>query len=110
MAPERRLRVEVVWAQRERQTLVELAVPPGTTAAAAVEQSGIRARHPEIPFDAQLGIHGQVVEAGRVLAEGERVEIYRPLPADPKDTRRRLAREGRTMGRPATVGTRRAAQ
>ena len=99
MAPEQQLQIEVVWAQRERQTVVALAVPPGTTAGAAVERSGIRARHPEIPPHAPLGIHGRVVAAGRELADGDRVEIYRPLPADPKETRRRLAREGRTMGR-----------
>jgi putative ubiquitin-RnfH superfamily antitoxin RatB of RatAB toxin-antitoxin module len=99
MAPERSLRIEVVWAQRERQTLIALAVPPGTTAGGAVEQSGIRARHPEIPSQAPIGIHGRVVAASCELADGDRVEIYRPLPADPKETRRRLAREGRTMGR-----------
>ena len=99
MAAERQLRIEVAWAQCERQTLIELAVPPGTTAGTAVELSGIRARHPEIPLHAPLGIHGRVVAANRELADGDRVEIYRPLPADPKETRRRLAREGRTMGR-----------
>jgi len=99
MAAERSLRIEVVWAQREHQTLIALAVPPGTTAGAAVEQSGIRARHPEIPAHAPLGIHGRVVVASCALADGDRIEIYRPLPADPKETRRRLARQGRTMGR-----------
>jgi len=49
-----------------------------------------------------LGIHGRTVSPERVLADGDRVELYRRLPADPKETRRRLAREGRTMGR--TVG------
>ena len=108
MVPERRLHVEVAWAEREQQTVIELAVPPGTTAGAAVEQSGIRTRNPQIPAQAPVGIHGRVVAAGRELADGDRVEIYRPLPADPKETRRRLAREGRTMGPTGAAGGRRA--
>jgi putative ubiquitin-RnfH superfamily antitoxin RatB of RatAB toxin-antitoxin module len=92
------LAIEVVWAERDRQTLLALAVPPGTTAARAVELSGIRERHPGIPVDAPLGVHGRTVPGSHVLSAGDRVELYRPLPADPKETRRRLAREGRTMG------------
>lgn len=91
--------VSVVYAERDRQTLIELAVPAGTTAAAAVALSGIRGRHPGIAPDAPLGIHGRLVPPGRPLVEGDRVELYRPLPADPKETRRQLARAGRTMGR-----------
>jgi hypothetical protein len=93
------LAIAVVYAERDRQTLIELRVPAGTTAAAAVELSGIRSRHPGIAPDAPLGIHGRLVPPDRALAAGDRVELYRPLPADPKETRRQLAREGRTMGR-----------
>lgn len=92
--------VSVAWAERDRQTVVELKVPLGTTAAEAVERSQIRARHPGIPPETPLGIHGRLVAPAMVLAAGDRVELYRPLPADPKEQRRRLAREGRTMGRP----------
>jgi uncharacterized protein len=91
------IRVEVAYAERERQTLIALEVPAGTSAAEAVARSGIRARHPGIPADATLGIFGRAVAPGAALAAGDRVELYRPLPADPKDRRRRLAREGRTM-------------
>jgi hypothetical protein len=91
--------VSVAYAERDRQTVIELMVPAGTTAAEAVERAGIRERHPGIASDAPLGIFGRKVAAGTVLAAGDRVELYRPLPADPKDTRRRLAREGRTMGK-----------
>jgi putative ubiquitin-RnfH superfamily antitoxin RatB of RatAB toxin-antitoxin module len=90
--------IEVVYAERDRQTLLALTVPAGTTAEQAVASSGIRQRHEGIPPDAALGVHGRVVPPTYVLAPGDRVELYRPLPADPKDTRRRLAREGRTMG------------
>jgi putative ubiquitin-RnfH superfamily antitoxin RatB of RatAB toxin-antitoxin module len=106
---ERPIRVAVVYAERDRQTLIELEVPDGTTAAEAVTRAAIRQAHPGIPADAALGIHGRLVRPEQVLAAGDRVELYRPLPADPKETRRRLAREGRTMGgrgprRPARTG------
>jgi uncharacterized protein len=90
--------IEVAYAERDRQTLLALTVPAGTTAEQAVALSGIRQRHAGIPPDAALGVHGRVVPPAHVLAPGDRVELYRPLPADPKETRRRLAREGRTMG------------
>lgn len=98
-APRASLRVEVAYAERDRQTLLALTVPSGTTAAQAVRLSGIRERHPGIAADTTLGVFGRAVAADHVLADGDRVELYRALPADPKDTRRRLAREGRTMGR-----------
>lgn len=90
--------IEVAYAERERQTVLALVVPPGTTAATAVELSGIRGVHAGIAADAPIGVHGRLVAPGHVLQAGDRVELYRPLPADPKETRRRLAREGRTMG------------
>ena len=92
------IRVAVAYAERDRQTLIEVEVPQGTTAAEAVARSAIRLRHPGIPADAALGIHGRLVKPGQVLEAGDRVELYRPLPADPKERRRALAREGRTMG------------
>jgi putative ubiquitin-RnfH superfamily antitoxin RatB of RatAB toxin-antitoxin module len=92
------IRIEVAYAERALQTLIELEVPAGTTAGAAVALSRIRERHAGIPLDAALGIFGRVVRPEQLLAAGDRVELYRPLPADPKDMRRKLAREGRTMG------------
>jgi putative ubiquitin-RnfH superfamily antitoxin RatB of RatAB toxin-antitoxin module len=94
-----RLRVSVAYAEPARQTLIELEVAAGTTVAAAIAASGIHARHPGIPTTAAVGIHGLAATPATVLEDGDRVELYRPLPADPKETRRRLAREGRTMGR-----------
>ena len=95
----REIAVSVAYAERDRQTVVELVVPEGTTAAEAIARSAIHERHPGIPAGAALGIYGRRVAGGTVLAAGDRVELYRPLPADPKETRRRLAREGRTMGK-----------
>ncbi len=93
------IRVSVAYAERDRQTVIELEVSAGTTVAAAIEHSAIRTAHPGIPADAALGIFGELVRPERVLAAGDRVELYRKLPADPKDTRRALARRGETMGR-----------
>ena len=89
------LRIAVAFAGRERQSVIELAVPAGTTAAQAVERSGIRARHPEIDATAPLGIWGRVVAPDAALADGDRVEIYRPLAQDPKEARRQRARSAR---------------
>lgn len=82
--------VEVVYALPGDQLLVELSVAPGTTAREAIAQSGILARFPRIDPDRQkMGIFGRVVKADAVLQAGDRVEIYRPLIADPKEARRR---------------------
>jgi len=91
--------VSVAYAERDRQTVIDLVVPPGTTAAEAVARSGIRSRHPGIAAGAPLGVWGRIVLPTAVLEDGDRVELYRGLPADPKEQRRRLAKEGRTMGR-----------
>lgn len=94
------VRVEVVYARPERQALHKLRVPRGTTAREAVKLSGIRGEFPEIDLDnVPLGIFGKKIKTDEALREGDRVEIYRPLKADPREVRRRLAAEGKTMGR-----------
>ena len=98
MADER-IDVEVAWATPARQLIVPVAVPVGTTAAEAVRLSGIeRAVGEEGLADRPLGVFGKRVKPERVLVEGDRVEIYRPLKADPKVVRRELAAMGKTMG------------
>ncbi|MCJ7556536.1 MAG: RnfH family protein [Gammaproteobacteria bacterium] len=92
--------VEVAYALPEKQTLLALQVPVNTTVMQAVERSGILAIHPEIDLARQkLGIFGRLAKPSEALLPGDRVEIYRPLKADPKEVRRRLAAEGKTMGR-----------
>lgn len=86
------LRVEVVYALRDRQVLLTLEVEEGTTARQAVERSGVLQRFPEIDLArAGLGIFGRVVAPDTRLRDGDRVEIYRSLIADPKDARRTRA-------------------
>lgn len=85
--------VEVVYALPEWQSLVALTVPHGTTARTAVALSGLQQAHPDMDATPnKLGIFGKRVSADTVLNNGDRVEIYRELTADPKEARRRRAR------------------
>lgn len=91
--------VEVAYALPERQTLLRLTVPEGTTAEEAIRRSGILERHPEIDLGGvnKIGIFAKPVPLTRVLRAGDRVEIYRPLIADPKAVRKQRAEEGKRM-------------
>ena len=92
--------VEVAYATPGRQVVIPVDVPPGTTAVEAIERSGICQQFPDIdPISARIGIFGHVVQWDQELQEQDRVEIYRPLLVDPKEVRRKLALEGKTMGR-----------
>ena len=92
MAAETALVVELVYALPGEQCVVELKVAPGTTAVQAIRRSGLLERHPEIDLGAnRIGIHGRLVRGDTVLNAADRIEIYRPLVADPKQTRRRRA-------------------
>ena len=89
------IRVEVAYAKPERQLIVTLDVPQGTTALDAVRQSNIAAEFPEIDIDKDpMGIFSRPLDGkGRpapdeyVMSAGDRVEIYRPLLIDPKAAR-----------------------
>lgn len=91
------MRVEVAYARPEVQLILPLEVPAGTRAMAAIEASRIAEQIPGLDLArAVIGVFGQVVSHDRVLEEGDRVEIYRPLPLDPKLARRaRVARRKR---------------
>jgi uncharacterized protein len=92
MAADGAIGVEVVYALPDEQRVVKLEVARGTTAGEAVRLSGLLESYPEIdPATARIGIHGRVVTREAVLNDGDRVEIYRPLIADPKQARRRRA-------------------
>jgi putative ubiquitin-RnfH superfamily antitoxin RatB of RatAB toxin-antitoxin module len=94
-------RVEVVYALPDRQRAVFVARTAGMTAMDAVTASGLLEEFPELAGGRRLdlGVFGQLVAASHVLADGDRVEIYRALKADPREMRRRLAAQGLTMGR-----------
>jgi hypothetical protein len=93
--------VEVAYALPDRQALVRVKLSDGLTAIGAVEASGLLRTHEELRGRAlDLGIFGRRVPPGEPLRDGDRVEVYRPLMADPREARRRLAAEGRTKGTP----------
>ncbi|WP_041523700.1 RnfH family protein [Gilvimarinus agarilyticus] len=95
--------VEVAYALPDRQTILEVLVEPGTTAFQAVERSGIVREYPELDIEsAKMGIFGQALGTKGLkppreheLQAGDRVEIYRPLQADPKEVRRRRAEKAK---------------
>ena len=92
------INVEVVYALPHEQALVKLKLPQGATVAEAVQASGIADRHPEVDLAKnKLGIFGKLTKADAVLRDRDRVEIYRPLIADPKEVRRKRAEEGKVM-------------
>ncbi|PSL12665.1 hypothetical protein CLV44_11624 [Marinobacterium halophilum] len=88
------MRVEVAYALPHEQKIISLQVEDDCTVQQAVVRSGIVELFPEIdPAATPMGIFGKAVKdpATTVLKEGERVEIYRPLIADPKEVRARRA-------------------
>jgi hypothetical protein len=85
------IEVEVVYAAEDRQVLLTVAVPKGATIRAALLKSGIGAEFPELDLvGCPVGIFGKVIAdpESRVVMAGDRIEIYRPLLADPKEVRR----------------------
>ena len=87
--------VSVIYAEPEHAFMVELFLPKGATVADAIERSGIRETLPGIDIrDDRLGIFARRVTPETVLHHGDRVEIYRALLIDPKEARRKRARDG----------------
>ncbi len=93
-----KIHIELVYALPHEQTLLKLDVPVGTTITEGVKLSGILNKHPEIDLEkSKFGIFGKLSKADAVLRERDRIEIYRPLIADPKEVRRKRAEEGKVM-------------
>ena len=91
------MKVWVCYSPREREVVeVVLELSAGATVAAAIKQSGLTEKHPEMDLQTHaLGVWGRKARLGQVLAEGDRVEIYRPLRVDPKVARReRFQKQG----------------
>jgi putative ubiquitin-RnfH superfamily antitoxin RatB of RatAB toxin-antitoxin module len=89
-------RVEVVYATPATQRRYAVDVREGATVRDAVEQSGVLREFPQIDLARErVGIHGRLAALDEALREGDRVEILRPLVADPKTVRRRRAQRGR---------------
>lgn len=95
--------IEVAYALPDRQKIVELQVPVGTTAREAVQLSNITSFFPDLNvaaaplgiFGNELGTRGLAAAEEYQVREGDRIEIYRPLIADPKEVRRQRAEEAK---------------
>ncbi|MDR2187281.1 MAG: RnfH family protein [Azonexus sp.] len=93
-----RLAIEVCYALPERQEVVPLALPQDATLGEALTASGLLVKYPEISLDKnRFGIYGKLSKTDAALRDRDRVEIYRPLTADPKAIRRQRAAAGKTV-------------
>ena len=92
--------VAVCYALPDARFLVQLEVAAGTTIVQASAASGVLGRFPEIDLARnKLGVFGKLKSADTVLRDGDRIEIYRPLQADPMESRRRRARHKAAAGK-----------
>jgi len=90
--------VEVAYARPDQQVLIPVRLPAGATVEEAIRRSGVLERFPEIDLTRnKVGIWSKLSKLDTPLRDRDRVEIYRPLIADPKEVRRKRAEEGKTM-------------
>ena len=93
-----KINIEVVYALPDEQVLFRQQLPEGITVAEAIRLCGILDKYPEIDLAAnKLGIFGRLARLDTALRDKDRIEIYRPLIADPKEVRRKRAEEGKAM-------------
>ena len=96
MATVEEMTVEVAYALPDRQIIIELVVDRGTTLEQALDLSGIFGQFAEIDLDKnKVGIFGKLAKLSDELQPGDRVEIYRPLLADPREVRKQRAAKGK---------------
>ncbi len=86
------MKIEVAYALPDEQMIIPLQVEPGVTVEQAIRLSGIMEKHPEIDLtENKVGVFGKICKPDTELREQDRVEIYRKLIADPKESRRKRA-------------------
>ncbi len=96
------LSIEVTYALPQRQDSVQLKLSTHSTVQQAIEASGLLQRYPEIDLARnKVGIYGKLIKLDTVLHERDRVEIYRPLIADPKESRKKRVEEGKSLKKEA---------
>lgn len=92
--------VEVAYALPDKQALVQVTVQAGNSVKDVIESSGLLKRFPEIDLSiSAVGIWSRVCKLADIPRDGDRIEIYRPLIADPKEARRRRAEKAKEEGR-----------
>ncbi|MCD9531691.1 RnfH family protein [Photobacterium carnosum] len=90
------IHVEVVFALPNVQRVLKLAVVAETSIQAIIEQSGILTMYPEIDLNInKVGIYSRNVKLDATARDGDRIEIYRPLVADPREIRRKRAEQAK---------------
>lgn len=99
------MEVEVCYALPAKQELIQLKLAAGATVQQAVEASGLLAKYPDIDLKKnKFGIFAKLSKLDTPLRDRDRVEIYRPLIADPKEVRKQRAAEGKVMKKGAGEG------
>ena len=92
------IQVEIAYARPDEQLILSVEVPEGSTLEQAIIASGVQERFPEIDLQtAKVGVFGKLSKLAATVRTGDRIEIYRPLLADPKEVRKRRAAEGKRM-------------
>lgn len=104
-----RIQIEVVYALPQEQVLLKTAVAAGADVRTGILASGVLERYPQLDIATlEAGIFGKMVRLEEPLRERDRIEIYRPLLADPKLVRQQRAAEGKRLkkggGKLATEG------
>jgi len=93
-----KIMIEVSYALPKKQIIIPVLVPKDISVKEAIELSGILKKFEEIDLSSnQVGIFGKLTSLDKILRDHDRIEIYRPLIADPKEIRRKRAAEGKEM-------------
>ena len=101
MSSANQLNIEVVYARPDAQDVLHVKVEQGQTLLEAIEASGMLSLYPDLDIGGynKLGIYSRAAKPSDEAKEGDRIEIYRPLVADPKEIRRRRAERAKEEGR-----------
>lgn len=92
------IQIEVAYALGKKQVLLHVCLPDGATVEEAIYHSGVLTQFPEIDLASnKVGIFSKLVKLDETVRDRDRVEIYRPLIADPKEVRRQRAEAGKSM-------------
>lgn len=84
------MKTSVAYALPNRQALIDVEVPEGATVQDVIARSGLLRQFPEIDLEKQkVGIYGKLAKLDAVVAEGDRIEVYRPITCDPKTVPRK---------------------